>query len=70
MVTSVGWGYSREVSEPDSHGGTGELGCPLQRHILVHQQHVVMVTDQSVGGAFRHWEEKEGSEVRSVTGDA
>lgn len=36
--------YSREVGNANSHGHNGELGRPFQSHILVNQQHVVVVT--------------------------
>lgn len=45
---------SQEIGDTNSHGDIGKLGCPLQRDVLVNQQHVVVVTKQQVYGAIFH----------------
>lgn len=47
-----------QTAHPDGYRNVGELCGPLQRHILVNMQHVIVVPDQGIYCAFRNCKSK------------
>jgi hypothetical protein len=57
----------------DGHGDVGELCGPLQCHVLVNMQHVVMVSNQSIYCTFRNCRlkiQKEDSKKTAIQNSA